>query len=189
MWLDYRQYKHWELIDPMLEALQLDLEDYLVSGKRTHEIAVAEERKKLGMSSEEAKDWYIIPVYRAGKLTEWADDLPRIKQLAISAPGLINLTLNCFSPGTGAPIHNDYEYDLRKDLTPIKKCYSILLGVKVPSTDINLNGFQLGNEKKLLTTGSILSFDGGVDHFSWNHTNQWRYSSNIDLEEKWWNLT
>jgi hypothetical protein len=189
MWLDYKQYKHWELIDPILSALQLDLEDYLQSGKITHEIAVAKEREKLGMSPEEAKDWFIIPVYRAGNLTEWSDTLPRVKKLSTTAPGLINLTLNCFSPGTGAPIHNDYNYDLRPDLAPVQKCYSLLLGVKVPSNDIELNGFQVGDEKKLLTTGSIIAFDGGVDHLSWNHTTQWRYSANIDFEKIWWTLS
>jgi hypothetical protein len=189
MWLDYKSYKHWELITPILAALQLDLEDYLKTGKDTHRIAVEEERKKLGMNQNEAKDWYIIPVVRSRQITEWASDLPRTCKLAERLPGVVNLTLSFFAPGVGAPPHSDYDYDMREDITNKSKCYAILLGVKIPSNIIELGGFQLGNEKILLETNCIMAFDGGVMHTSWNHTDQWRYSSNIDIDESFWELS
>jgi hypothetical protein len=189
MWLDYRQYKHHNLLPDLLTALQLDLEDYLKTDKRTHEIAVEREREKLGMGPEEAKDWYIIPVIRARKITEWAEDLPRTLRLAKELPGVVNLTLNCFSPGVGAPPHSDYDYDMREDITKKSKCFAILLGVKIPSSTLELGGFELAGKQETLKTNCVLAFDGSVVHRSWNYTDQWRYTSNIDLDEQFWNLS
>ena len=41
----------------------------------------------------------------------------------------------------------------------------------------------------LLETNCIMAFDGSIVHTSWNHTDQWRYSSNIDIDESFWELS
>ena len=43
-------------------------------------------------------------------------------------------------------------------------------------------------EKVVLRTNDILSFDGNIIHGSWNYTDQWRYTINMDITEEYWNV-
>lgn len=189
MWLNYKQYEHANLIDEIMLALQDDLKNYIASNQLIHFEAKEKERAKLGMRKHQAKDWYIVPIIRAREITEWAASLPKTTALAVDLPGIVNITLNCFAPQAGAPWHSDYDYDMRNDLTEDAKCFAILLGVKIPSADIELGGFQLGEEKQILTTNCKLAFDGGIPHMSWNNTDSWRYSANIDIEQRYWDVS
>lgn len=188
MFLDYKQYTHYQLIEQLLPLLQKDLETYLASGKETHICAKETERIKLGMDENAARGWYMIPVIRAGRLTEWAYEVPNVAKLAITLPGIINLTINCFQPGYGAAMHSDYDYDMRDSITNSSKCYAVLFGIKVPSNDIRLNGFLLGNDERVIQQDSIFAFDGSIPHKSWNNTSQSRYTSNMDLDSSFWTV-
>jgi hypothetical protein len=78
---------------------------------------------------------------------------------------------------------------MREDLSKTKRAYVILLCVDIPETDdISTCGFELGGEKVLLKTNDIVSFDGNIIHGSWNYTNKWRYTINMDITEEYWNV-
>ena len=186
MFLDYRQYQHYKLVEELLPILQADLEAYLATGRDTHIKAKEAERIKLGMDETAAQGWYMLPIVRAKKLTEWAYEVPKSAELAMKIPGITNLTINCFEPGHGAALHSDYDYDMRDDITESARCYAVLFGVKVPSNDIKLNGFLLGDEEKVIQQDSIFAFDGSVLHKSWNNTDQHRYTANLDLDRDFW---
>lgn len=186
MFLDYKQYQHYKLVEELLPMLQADLEAYLATGRDTHVKAKEAERIKLGMDENAARGWYMLPIMRARKLTEWAYEVPNAAALALTMPGIINLTINCFEPGHGAALHSDYDYDMRNDITKSARCYAVLFGVKIPSNDIRLNGFLLGNEERVIQQDAIFAFDGGVPHKSWNNTDQHRYTANLDLDRSFW---
>lgn len=186
MFLDYTKYKHYQLVEQLLPVLKLDLEKYLETNRDTHIKAKEVERIKLGMNENAAKGWYMLPIVRARKLTEWAYEVPNAAEFAMKIPGIINLTINCFEPGHGAALHSDYDYDMRDDLTENSKCYAILYGIKVPSNDIELNGFLLGDEEVPILQDSIFGFDGAVPHKSWNNTAFRRYTANMDLDRNCW---
>jgi hypothetical protein len=189
MWIDYKKYTHYNLVENLLPIMKEDLKNYLSLNKTTHIEAREIERIRLNMEVNEAENWYMLPVIRNRKVTEWAHELPHTTSLATEIPGLVNITLNFFAPGSGAPAHSDYDYDMREDITNNSKCYAILLGVKVPSNDIELNGFRLGSESIVIRENDIFGFDGGIEHQSWNNTECWRYTCNMDIDQTFWNLS
>ena len=134
------------------------------------------------------KKWYAIPNLRAGKETEWASKLPKLTSIAKSLPGIVNFSLNAIAPGGAVPEHSDYSYDMRKDLSGVDQVYVIVIGVNIPSTDIDKCGFKIGNESLLLKTGDIIAFDGGIPHSAWNKTDKWRYTINMDIKAEYWNV-
>ena len=134
------------------------------------------------------KKWYAIPNLRAGKETEWSDKLPKLTSIAKALPGIVNFSLNAIAPGGAVPEHSDYSYDMRKDLSGVDQVYVIVLGVDIPSTDVNECGFKIGNNTLLLKTNDIIAFDGGIPHSAWNKTTKWRYTINMDIKAEYWNV-
>lgn len=134
------------------------------------------------------KKWFAIPNLRAGKETEWSNKLPKLTSIAKALPGIVNFSLNAIAPGGAVPEHSDYSYDMRKDLSGVDRVYVIVLGVSIPSTDINECGFKLGNDTFLIKTGDIVAFDGAIPHSAWNKTDKWRFTINMDIKEEYWNV-
>ena len=62
------------------------------------------------------------------------------------------------------------------------------MGVNIPDVSLDACRFQLGDSKIKLGTNDIIAFDGGIIHGSWNFTNQWRYTINMDINQQAWNL-
>lgn len=190
MWLDYKQYKYWELIDPILKLAQKELLEFLKTNSPKDMSDYKWFEEQYGHELDPViRNWYAVPTVRGGKATPWGYLMPQLEQASLALPGISNFTLNAIAPGGVAPFHTDYDYDMREELSKVKKAYVILLGVDVPdTTDIIQCGFQLGEERVLLKTNDIVSFDGNVIHGSWNYTNQWRYTVNMDIEEEFWNV-
>ena len=189
MWLDYKQYQHWELIDQILVLTQKELKSFLVD-KTPYDMASYKWiEKQYGVPmGPKVWNWYAVPNIRASQETEWSYVLPQLTAAAKSLPGVVNFTLNAIAPGGEAPFHSDYDYDMRKDLSKADKVFVILLGIDVAEVPIEKCGFQLGDEKIKFGTNDIIAFDGGITHGSWNFTDQWRYTINMDIKQEYWNL-
>lgn len=147
--------------------------------------------KKYGhelLERETMKKWYCVPNIRAGKLTEWAEKLPKLSSIAKDLPGVVNFSLNAIEPGGGVPTHSDYTYDMREDLSGADKVYVILIAVDIPDVSFEECGFHIGEENIHMKTGDILAFDGMIPHGGWNKTDKWRYTINIDIKAEYWNV-
>jgi hypothetical protein len=190
MWLDYKQYKHWPLVDQLLLIAQQELSEFL---KDKSPYAMSDYKwfeEQYGHELDPViRNWYAVPTVRGGNSTPWGYLMPKLEAASLALPGVSNFTLNAIAPGGVAPFHTDYDYDMREDLSKIKRAYVILLGVDIPETDdISKCGFELGGERVLLKTNDIVSFDGNVIHGSWNYTDNWRYTINMDITEEFWNV-
>lgn len=194
MWLNYKSYSGYNIIESILPIAQAELKKYLLTKEPTDMADLKWfEENQYGEpipeeAQEEMKKWYAIPFIRNRKFTEWAKEMPELAEIAMSLPGVVNFSLNAISPNGTAPTHSDYSYDMRGDLTGNTKVYVILLGVSIPSDDINKCGFHVNEERIVFGTGSIKAFDGATPHGSWNYTKEWRYTINIDLSAEQWNL-
>lgn len=194
MWLNYKDYRGHQQIEQILPLAQEELEKYLQT-KQPTDMADLEwfETHQYGEkipeeAQEEMKKWYAIPFIRNRQFTEWASAMPALAEAAMQLPGVVNFSMNAIAPGGTAPTHSDYSYDMRGDLTGNAKVYVILVGVKIASEDINRCGFHVNEDRIPFYTGSIKAFDGASPHGSWNYTDQWRYTLNIDLLKDEWNL-
>lgn len=194
MWLSYRTYNGAKAIEEILPLAQKELEEYLLTKKPTDMADLKWfEENQYGKpipeeAQEEMKKWFALPIIRNKKFTTWAEEMPKLASAAMQLPGVVNFSLNAIAPNGTAPTHSDYSYDMRGDLTGNAKVYVILLGVKVPSNDINKCGFHVNEERISFGTNSIKAFDGAAPHGSWNYTDDWRYTLNIDLLAEQWNL-
>lgn len=189
MFLDYKNYKHWPLIDEILILAQQEL-DVFLSNHSPYEMADYKwfEKQYGHPMGPKVWNWYAVPNLRAGQETEWSNLLPLLTHKAKCLPGIVNFSLNAIAPGGEAPFHSDYDYDMRTDLSKSNKVYVILMGVNIPDVSLDACGFQLGDSKIKLGTNDIIAFDGGIIHGSWNFTNQWRYTINMDINQQVWNL-
>lgn len=191
MWLDYKQYQAHEKIPLLLKTMQEELVEFLKVKQPTDVADLTWFEKRYGhlMGDRDiVKLWYVNPSIRDGEITEWADNFPKTSKLAMELPGIVNFSLNVVSPGGQCPPHTDYRFDMNPTQTKAKRAYVILLGIDIPSTDINVCGFDLNGDKKLLVNGDIISFDGAFIHSSWNYSDKYRYTVNIDFAEDCWNL-
>jgi len=190
MWMDYKQYNHWPLIDEILALAQRELTEFLQSHSPYDMSDYKWFEEQYGHELDPViRNWYAVPTVRGGRSTPWGKLMPALENASLALPGIANFTLNAIAPGGVAPFHTDYHYDMREDLSKIKKAYVILLGIDIPEVDnVNKCGFQLGEEKILLSTNDIVSFDGNIIHGSWNYTDKWRYTINMDIQEEYWNV-
>jgi hypothetical protein len=191
MLLNYNQYQYHCLIDNILITAQDELKEYLKIKTQQDMAPLEWFEKQYGQElphRDILKLWWTVPSIRAGKYTEWAPLMPKLSEAAFNLPGIVNFSLNCISPGGQIPVHSDYTYDMREDLSKIKKAYVILVAVDIPSDSLDKCGFELGGNKIYLKTGDIIAFNGNIPHGSWNYTSQWRYTINMDIEESYWNV-
>jgi hypothetical protein len=189
MWFDYKQYTHWHLVDNILLLAQQELEEFLTTKHPTDMSDYKWFEDQYGHELDPViRNWYAVPTVRGSEPTPWGHLMPKLTEASLALPGIVNFTLNAIAPGGIAPFHTDYNYDMRDDLSKTFKAYVILLGVKVPEARVDTCGFQLAEEKVVLRTNDILSFDGNIIHGSWNYTDQWRYTVNMDIKEEYWNV-
>ena len=185
-------YKFDYMLSEVLQTAQAELKEYLDSGNSPTDFADLKWfEKQYGYElplQDIMKLWYAIPNLRAGKETEWSSKLPKLTNIAKALPGVVNFSLNAIAPGGQAPTHSDYTYDMREDLSKVTTAYVVLMGVDIPSDDISVCGFHLGDDKILLRTGDIIAFDGNTPHGSWNYSDKWRYTINMDIKAEYWNV-
>ena len=187
----YTDYKFSYMISEVLAVAQQELFDYLKDKSPEAFADLKWFEKQYGYElplQDIMKLWFAVPNLRAGKETEWSNTLPKLTSIAKSLPGIVNFSLNAIAPGGQAPIHSDYSYDMRKDLSGVDQVYVILIGVDIPSDNINVCGFQLDNNRMVFKTGDIIAFDGGIPHGSWNYSDEWRYTINMDIKAEYWNV-
>lgn len=194
MWLNYKDYTGYKQIEKILPIAQEELKNYLQNKSPTDMADLSWfETNQYGEkipeeAQEEMKKWYAIPFIRNKKYTEWAKEMPALAKEAMMLPGVVNFSMNAIAPNSTAPTHSDYSYDMRGDLTENARVYVILMGIKIASEDINKCGFHVNEDRIPFYTGSIVAFDGQFPHGSWNYTDQWRYTLNIDLLVSEWSL-
>jgi len=191
MLLNYKQYRHYNLIDNILLVVQEELKEYLKYKKQSDMASLDWFENQYGHQlpmRDILKLWWTVPSIRAGNYTEWSLLMPNMSNAAYDLPGIVNFSLNCISPGGMIPVHSDYTYDMREDLSNIKKAFAIIVAVDIPAGSLDECGFELNGNKIYLKTDDIIAFDGKFPHGSWNYTSQWRYTLNMDIEESYWNV-
>jgi len=135
----------------------------------------------------EVENWFTLPIIRGSqRIAEWQTQLPNLAKAVDLLPGVINFTLNAIPPGAQIMPHCDYDYDMQEKISQTERAYVILLCVDIPEAEIDQCGMRIGDTYHHLHSGDIIAFDGGIIHQSWNFTNSWRYTINIDISLGEW---
>lgn len=188
MILDPTLYQHYKEMPAILKIAQDDLRSFLVSHDYTdladwkwHNDFYGEE-----VFSGEVEKWFTLPIVRGRSwIAEWQTQLPNLAVATRRLPGLINFTLNALAPQSRIMPHSDYDYDMKSQISKADLAYVTLLCVEIPADN---TGMKIGEKTIHPQSGDIIAFDGGTTHESWNLTDQWRYTINIDLSAEHWNI-
>ena len=91
--------------------------------------------------------------------------------LVKNIPEILDITYITIGPTSILPLHVD---TMTKPVYDLNDWFSVLLGVYVPSNDIDLLGVQIGNDIYTHSSETPIIFDTQIPHCAWNRTNdQW----------------
>ncbi|NBP59036.1 hypothetical protein EBU71_21305 [bacterium] len=101
-------------------------------------------------------------------------------------PGIEKIEIIAVGPCSVVPLHLDDmsrpAYDTSNDW------YSVLIGVCVPSNNIELLGIEIGNKKYSIEQNVPIIFDTQVPHHAWNNTKDWWVSLRLSTLKKFINV-
>lgn len=96
---------------------------------------------------------------------------------------------NFIAPKTTLPKHTDTDLvsiDENGDIKILngfgKKLYQCVFSINIPSSNDKLCAFNIGDTIFTNKNGDITIFDGNVEHYGWNYTNDWRITMVMDLK-------
>ena len=129
--------------------------------------------------------WWGVPVIHFYKPTKWSKQWPRTHEVTKDVPGIIHVAVNFTKPGCTIPVHQDKVdriNDSVVDLVPT------VIGIRIPSADIDVVGFEIDSNKIYLGEGDVVSFLPEQPHGSWNFSKEWRVTLYITTEKQHWIL-
>ena len=129
--------------------------------------------------------WWGVPVVHFYKKTKWSEQWPNTYKATKDIPGIIHVAVNFTKPGCTIPIHKDKIDRIDKEIVEL---IPTIIGINIPSDDMETVGFQVDEEKMYLAQGDILSFMPEEPHGSWSFSKDWRVTLYITTERKCWKL-
>jgi len=99
-------------------------------------------------------------------------------------PGIRRVFIVFIAPNADLPRHID---DLERPPYDPSETYNLVLGVSVPSEDINDLGINIHTTDLNLKNNHAILFDANVPHNAWNKTNDWWISSILVVDKTYWN--
>ena len=186
-----KTYNHYDALPDVLRIAQEDLREFLKTNDYTGFADYQWHNKFYGedVFKGEVEQWFTLPIIRGSKrMPEWQTQLPNLAKAVDRLPGVINFTLNALAPGAQIMPHSDYDYDMKEQISQADRAYVILLCVDIPDVDIENCGMRIGDQHYHLHSGDIIAFDGGIEHQSWNFTDKWRYTINVDIAAEQWRI-
>jgi len=176
--------RHYELFRSLYQHCRADWEEW----NDSHDIEKESVNAGQVYKAEQLDDrcgWWGVPLVHFYKSTKWSKQWPRTYAATKSVPGIIHVAVNFTKSGCVIPVHEDKVdriNDRVLDLVPT------VIGIRIPSNDIDTVGFEIDKEKIYLGEGDIVSFLPEQPHGSWNFSREWRVTLYITTERKYWNL-
>jgi hypothetical protein len=202
MWLDPKKYKGFDKIQDIID----------ITRKVVSEINLESEYKKFldignyypeTHSKDEQVDWYGIILYNIHTNTEnrlekievkneLSHLVPRFSEITEKIkllPGISEASINFYAPHSTIPQHVDNQWFLHHNiLDGYRRCLSLIVGIDMPSTDLELCSLTVGNETKSWASGEFFGFDGLVLHSGFNKTDKFRVTMLIETFADCWDI-
>jgi len=126
--------------------------------------------------------WWVIPLVDATTVrNDFSKDWPNTIKTAQEISGLLNMSINFLQPGCIIPDHSDDQWGMSSKVVN-------MIGIEIPSEDIEMIGFHAGGERRYLQTGGIVGFNGYSVHGGWNFSEQWRVTAVVDIDDAYWDF-
>jgi len=191
-WFDYKNFRHYDLLENLRDVV---IEEYS-SWKESHDhikegIDIHDRYNITEEDPEHLRNlvWYGFPLI-TGRIVaeEYRNSWPKTLIAIEKIPGVINVAINFIGPQNIIPDHKDDYFDMSPEIAGEKKGWGTMIGISMPSPDVEVVGFHIEGEKKGWDTGDIVSFDGYKTHGGWNKSDEWRVTMIIDTEQEYWDI-
>jgi aspartyl/asparaginyl beta-hydroxylase (cupin superfamily) len=185
-WIDSNRYKHYNQLIEIYQAAVIDYNEWKT--KFTPETRASKFSDRYEDVVEKNKlanlGWWGCPLIDSFELLDiYSQDWPNTIELITQLPGAINAAINFIQPGHTVIEHTDDYFDVDNTQT-----IGTIIGISMPSDDIDICGFQVADERTSWATGDIVSFNGYKKHSGWNYSNNWRVTMVLDIRRDFWNL-
>lgn len=115
--------------------------------------------------------YYLNTYDKTGEVhKEIADKFSRSTRILKGLPGLDRTFIAFIGPNSVIPSHID---DLNRPAFDPSSRYNVLLGVQVPSDNIEQIGLRVNTESVNHCNDYAVAFDANIPHDAWNKTNEW----------------
>lgn len=177
MWIDPSTCKHY----PVLKDVLSDLQQVF---SKVDFLSLRNDPCVTNWSTDPNDNWVVnwsINLYnKNANIDSLPAGLQEVAEKISNIPDCYQSFLNFVAPGTIIPQHKDNK-NLGNIVGPDKSCYQVVLCIQIPSNDPEVCGTDNGGEIRSYSTGDIVSFDGMVDHWIWNYSDQWRITACVDI--------
>jgi hypothetical protein len=215
MWIDYKKYKHHQLLDELSVALQEDYKEWSQVYKPDRDgicvwryeyadptkVQLEKDPDNLLYevpSNQQELDyrdaWWAIGLFFTRQFLA-SNKFPgywlRAKTVLEKMPGLHQAVINFIVPNGIIPMHPDGGSWERicLDLERQVYGYTAVVCIDYPSEKVEEVGFRFAGEKhgRGFKTGDVFAFEGRFhEHEVWNYTDKWRVTCVIDIDESEW---
>ena len=184
MWIDYKNYKHFDLLEQLRDIALSEYDNKL----NPHLVAESIKERYNQLPWPPKVDWHLHPLIMNTEINkDFSAYWPASTEFASKIPGLRSLNVNYVSPNTIIPDHKDDILEL-KQLESWRKKLGIvtMIGIDMPSNDVDVVGFHVNNIKKSWSSGDIVSFDGHQLHGGWNNSDKMRVTFYISIDKEYY---
>ena len=185
-WIDYKQYRHPELLEQLRDTGLSEYDPMLDLYKVAE--SIKERYKQLPWPTE--VDWHCHALIMGGRINQdYEPYWPQSTKFAATIPGLKSLNVNYVAAHSIIPDHCD-------DIKPLKQQESwrenlgivTIIGIDMPSDNAEVVGFHVNNEKKSWPTGGIVSMNGSELHGGWNRTDKMRVTFYLAIDKEYYEM-
>jgi hypothetical protein len=186
-WIDSTRFAHYDSLAHLRDVLLGEYAEVGADRDCIGEAVSVEER--YGVDSQPNIRWHAYPLLNSRVVDDsYSVYWPLSTRAVLAVPGVINAAINYIAPGCIIPDHTDDYYDMSTEVVGDLRGVGTMIGIDMPSSDPDVVGFHVGEDRLGWSTGDIVSFDGYVRHGGWNHSLSWRVTLIIDTEISLWNL-
>lgn len=185
-WIDYKTYRHPELLEQLLTNGQMDYEP--LKGHDIKQVSDNIVKYYRHIPWPSSVDWHMQPLIYGRKINDaYAAYWPRTVSHAKNMPGLVSLSVNFVDARSIIPDHRD-DMPMLVDVDHWRRepGYITVVGIDIPGSTIQDAGFHVNQEKKHIRTGDVVTFDGSHVHGGWNNTDRMRVTFYVSINKDYY---
>lgn len=183
-WIDYKKYRSPELLEQLRD---IGLSEY-DPALDLYAVAESIKQRYSQLPWPSQVDWHCHALIMGGRINQdYEPYWPQSTQFAATIPGIKSLNVNYVSGNSIIPDHCD-------DIKPLKQQESwrenlgivTIIGIDMPSDDVDKVGFHVNNVKRSWPTGGIVSMNGSELHGGWNKTDRMRVTFYLAIDKEYY---
>ena len=185
-WIDYKTYRHPELLEQLRDVGLAEYDPAL----DLYAVAESIKQKYSQLPWPPQVDWHCHSLIMGGEVNQdYEPYWPKSTRFAATMPGLKSLNVNYVAGNSIIPDHRDNTIILKQQESWRENLGIVtIIGIDMPSDDVERVGFHVNSVKKSWPTGGIVSMDGSQVHGGWNRTDKMRVTFYLAIDKEYYGI-